>query len=127
MDFNLQEEEFSIKFNNSLTEKKHVNPFTMEELEKFKPHIVNFAKKCQNQNLFEIDIYGNHILTIYDHIHSENLIVIFKKDNDIYQKYNQQLLQQLQQLQKQQQQQQLTLTEEELKKLNEDVEALYDD
>ncbi len=111
----LQDEEFSIKFNNSLT-KKHVNPFSMEQLEKFKPHIVNFAKKCQNQNMFEIDIYGNHILTIYDHIHSENLIVIFKKDNDIYQKYNQQLLQQ-----------QLTLTEEALKKLNESVDGLYDD
>ena len=119
MEDNIQDEEFSTTFNDSLI-KKHVNPFTMEQLELYKPHIVNFAKKCRTQNMYEIDHYGNHLLKIYDHINLENLVVIFQTDKDIYQKY-------IQQIQKEQRQREMTLTEEELKKLNEGIKDLYDD
>ena len=52
MEDNIQYEEFSTTFKDSLI-KKHVNPFTMEQLEVYKPHIVNFAKKCREQNRYE--------------------------------------------------------------------------
>ena len=112
MEDNIQDEEFSTTFKDSLI-KKHVNPFTMEQLELYKPHIVNFAKKCREQNMYEIDHYGNHLLKIYDHINLENLVVIFQTDKDIYQK--------------EQRQREMKLTEEKLKKLNEGLEGLYDD
>ncbi len=103
-------EEFSTKFNDSAT-KKHINPFTMEQLEQFKPHIVEFAKKCKNQKLYEIDMYGNHIFKVYDHHYSENIIIILEKGTTGYQTH----------------QKSPEYTEEELKALNEGVEGLYDD
>ncbi len=109
METESKNEEFLTEFSD-LPVIKWANVFTMDLLEKFKPHIVNFAKKCENENIYDIDIYENHTVKIYDHVYNENIIVILKKGIEVDQLHNKPR----------------QYTEEELKALNECVEGLYD-
>ncbi len=110
IEMEINEKEFSIKFNDNKVKQKYINVFTMELLEMFKPHIINFAKKCKDNKIYEIDMYGNHTLTVYDHIHLENIIVILQKGT----------------IRNQHQTQSHQLTDEEIKNLNDSVKGVYD-